>query len=589
MSSPMVSVVMSVFNGEKFVSETIDSVLNQTFRDFEFVIVDDGSTDATADILSKYALCDGRIRVLRNGKKGRAASLNLAISVANGKYVANTDADDLSMPERLEEQVAFMEKNLEVGVLGGAFELITDSGAVIDVIRHPLEDSQMRSAMLRYNPICHSSVILRKTIVLASGGYRSTFEPSEDYDLWLKMSECSRMANLHNVIVRYRLHANQLSVRKVERQTLCNLAISAAVEKRKSGRSDPLADIQEITPQAVQSLGVTPQKIHTAFVEAYGAWSSQLKDINSEAALELIEKLTQLSHSGPVEPRLLADAWLAAARIHYKQKQPARALVFAGRTLLLKPSALAPTFIDPVRGAFRVRFWHPLLNFTRPIRHTLGLRQNSIKDADKEMNVHKDLDDKNNVYRDWANREFAAPSPNFVKQKVLLRNGLPNATWVETGTYLGDTTDVLSKVAKMVYSIEPEPTLFSKAEQKFRNTSNVKIINGLSEDVFPKLLPTISGNICFWLDGHYSEGITFKGPQDTPIMDELAVIGPNITKTSKIVVMVDDIRCFDPKNPEFSAYPPVDLLVDWARKNNLTWHIEHDIFIAKNHCGNRQR
>src|ERR1700719_557050 len=126
MSSPTVTVIMSVFNGEKFLSETIDSVLNQSFRDFEFVIVDDGSTDATADILSKYALCDGRIRVFRNEKKGRAASLNLAISVANGRYVANTDADDLSMPGRLEEQLAFMEKNPEVGVLGGAFELVTD-------------------------------------------------------------------------------------------------------------------------------------------------------------------------------------------------------------------------------------------------------------------------------------------------------------------------------------------------------------------------------------------------------------------------------------------------------------------------------
>jgi hypothetical protein len=143
----------------------------------------------------------------------------------------------------------------------------------------------------------------------------------------------------------------------------------------------------------------------------------------------------------------------------------------------------------------------------------LGLRQ--------KTNVHKDLADKNNSYQDWAEREYAAPSPHFVKQKVLLRNGLPDATWVETGTYLGDTTSILSTVAKMVYSIEPEPTLFSKAEQRFSNTSNVKIIKGLSEEVFPKLLPTISGNVCFWLDGHYSEGITFKGPQDTPIMDEL--------------------------------------------------------------------
>jgi hypothetical protein len=148
---------------------------------------------------------------------------------------------------------------------------------------------------------------------------------------------------------------------------------------------------------------------------------------------------------------------------------------------------------------------------------------------------------------------------------------------------MGDTTSVLSKIAKMVYSIEPEPTLFSKAEQRFSDTINVKVINGLSEDVFPKLLPTISGNICFWLDGHYSAGITFKGPQETPILDELSVIGQNIAQMSKAAVMIDDVRCFDPGNPEFSAYPPVDVLVDWARKHNLTWHIEHDIFIAKNH------
>ena len=121
-----------------------------------------------------------------------------------------------------------------------------------------------------------------------------------------------------------------------------------------------------------------------------------------------------------------------------------------------------------LRRVLRVRLCHPLLNFTRPIRHGLGLRQNSVKG----------LDDKSNVYGDWADRQFAAPSPHFVKQKVLLRNGLRHAIWIETGTFIGDPTSVLSEVAKMVYSIEPEPTLFSKAEKKFRKTNNVKIILG---------------------------------------------------------------------------------------------------------------
>jgi hypothetical protein len=225
-----------------------------------------------------------------------------------------------------------------------------------------------------------------------------------------------------------------------------------------------------------------------------------------------------------------------------------------------------------LRRAFRVRFWHPLLNLTRPVRHTFGLRQKAPKGVENE----------NNIYADWAERDFAAPSPQFVKERVLLRNGLRDATWVETGTYMGDMTSVLSQAAKMVYSIEPESSLFSRAEQRFRNTSNVKIIKGLSEDVLPELLASIDGDVCFWLDGHYSEGITFKGPKDTPIIDELSVIGRNMEKMDKVVVMIDDVRCFDPRKPEYSAYPSADVLVDWARKHNLHWHIEHDIFVAKN-------
>jgi hypothetical protein len=328
---------MSVFNGEEFLSETIDSVLNQSFRDFEFVIVDDGSTDATADILSKYVPRDGRIRVLRNGKKGRAASLNLGISLATGKYVANTDADDLAMPGRLEEQVAFMERNPEVGVLGGSFELITDSGGVIDIIRHPLDDSQIRSAILRYNPICHSSVILRKDIVLALGGYRSIFVPSEDYDLWLRMSERSRLANLHNVLVRYRIHGNQLSVRKLEHQTLCVLAASAAAKQRRNGRPDPLSEVEEITPQLLDSLGVTGAEIEDALLGAYGYWAKILEPTDPEAAVRVIEGLLQLPGAESFDRSVLANACLEAAGIHYRQGRPWKALAAAGRAVLVRP------------------------------------------------------------------------------------------------------------------------------------------------------------------------------------------------------------------------------------------------------------
>ena len=181
----------------------------------------------------------------------------------------------------------------------------------------------------------------------------------------------------------------------------------------------------------------------------------------------------------------------------------------------------------------------------------------------------------------WSKRSYSAPSPHFIKQRCLLRNGYPDAIWIETGTFLGQTTRLLAKHGTYVYSIEPEPSLFASARIYFKNHNNVDIINGTSEEVLPNLLPQISGDVNFWLDGHFSEGFTFQGVQDTPILDELNCISRNFDKFRKICVLIDDIRCFNPGIPKYSCYPSLDTLVAWASEHNLVWHIEHDIFIAR--------
>lgn len=187
-----------------------------------------------------------------------------------------------------------------------------------------------------------------------------------------------------------------------------------------------------------------------------------------------------------------------------------------------------------------------------------------------------------NQYRDWSVRGFGPPSPQFIKHACLLRNGIPKAPWVETGTYLGHTTELLARNSTQVYSIEPEPTLFLNAKKHFSAFSNVEVINGLSEEIFPILLPRISGDVNFWLDGHFSGGITFKGKKDTPVIDELNSINENLDHFNRVCVLIDDIRYCDPQSPDHSDYPTIDFLVDWARRSKLIWHIEHDIFIAKN-------
>ncbi len=123
--------------------------------------------------------------------------------------------------------------------------------------------------------------------------------------------------------------------------------------------------------------------------------------------------------------------------------------------------------------------------------------------------------------------------------------------------------------------------LADRARKRFAGQSAITVHKGTSEAVFPTLLPTLSGDVSFWLDGHYSAGLTYKGEQDTPIREELQEIAKNIGHFGRCRIMVDDIRCFDPTIEAFAGYPSLDWLVDWARQTGLSWHIENDMFVAR--------
>ena len=173
-------------------------------------------------------------------------------------------------------------------------------------------------------------------------------------------------------------------------------------------------------------------------------------------------------------------------------------------------------------------------------------------------------------------------APQFVKEKVFIKYGIPNVQWVETGTYLGVTSDFLAKNFSNVYSIEPEKGLYENAVKKFFGR-NINFFNDVSETVLPKLLPTLNGDCNFWLDGHYSAGITFKGNKDCPVEDELNAIQDNLGNFKKLTILIDDVRCFLQIDPQYSNYPSINFLVDWARKNDFKWRIEQDIFIMQNY------
>ena len=182
----------------------------------------------------------------------------------------------------------------------------------------------------------------------------------------------------------------------------------------------------------------------------------------------------------------------------------------------------------------------------------------------------------------WARDGYSVPCPYFIKRAVLIRNSLPGSTWIETGTYLGSTTKFLSKFANVVYSIEPDINLYNLATANLRKFSNITILNGTSENLLSPLLKNIYGDINFWLDGHYSAGLTYQGENETPIKYELDAISENINNFNKISIFVDDIRCFNPDVEIYFSYPTCDYLIDWGKRHGFKWSIEFDILILKN-------
>ena len=216
MTTPAVSVLMGVWNGAPRVREAIESVLGQTLGDLELVVVDDGSTDATASILGSFD--DARVRATRQPRGGLTFALRSALGLARAPLVARLDADDVALPERLERQRDFLERHPEVGLLGTAAREVDATGREVGVVRPPTEDAALRGALIRHNPFVHSSVMMRRSALEQAGGYDPSFPVAQDYDLWMRMSRVTRMANLPEALVVRRLLPGRISAsREAER------------------------------------------------------------------------------------------------------------------------------------------------------------------------------------------------------------------------------------------------------------------------------------------------------------------------------------------------------------------------------------
>jgi Glycosyl transferase family 2 len=337
MSSPKISVVMSVYNGEAYLAEAVESILAQTLKDFEFLIIDDGSTDRTAEILRGYAARDPRVRVFSQENRGRAESLNRGISLAAAPLIARMDADDAALPQRLERQLEFLSANPDVGLLGTGMELMSPEGRTLDRYIPPAQDDELSAEMLRGNPFRHPTILMRKEIAVAVGGYRKALLDADDYDLWLRMAERTKMANLGQPLLRYRLHANQATMTNMTHQVLCCWVARAAAALRREGLPDPLEHVEKITPELARQLGVNLQDVQRDAVAGHLYWIGVFAGFGPEVALPMIGSMRDLFKSRSADRSALAGALMRAARIHLRRRQFAKALASAGRAALVQP------------------------------------------------------------------------------------------------------------------------------------------------------------------------------------------------------------------------------------------------------------
>lgn len=207
---PNISVVMSVYNGEKYLREAINSILEQSYADFEFIIIDDCSTDNSLDIIKSYK--DNRIRLIRNKANLRLpASLNMGIRLANGKYIARMDADDISLPDRFLKQVNYLESHPEVVALGGSFQAIDGNGRNL-YKHHALIEEKLDRYYLIPSPLAHPTVMMRREIIVNNNlFYDVKYSSAQDYDLWLRIRKYFKIANLPEVLLKYRIHKKSIS------------------------------------------------------------------------------------------------------------------------------------------------------------------------------------------------------------------------------------------------------------------------------------------------------------------------------------------------------------------------------------------
>jgi glycosyltransferase involved in cell wall biosynthesis len=300
-AEPQVSIVMPVFNSDRWLMKAIASIKAQSFPDFELIVIDDGSTDQTAQIVADAVRSDGRIRTARQDHRGIAAALNNGIALARSQIVARMDGDDIAAADRLQAQLAFLVAHPAVAGVGSWAYVIDEQDHRIGELKPATEPTLLHGLLLKQNPFVHSSMMLRTDAIRSVGGYRPALDGAEDYDLWLRMSERAQFANIPQFLLSYRSHPASANAASARRQLLAARLARLSATARRASQPD-FADTLE-APLNLDALRNRNELRATA--ELYDLLSRRA---DSRFAVEDFQRFgrTELNHA----ERKAAQFWL---------------------------------------------------------------------------------------------------------------------------------------------------------------------------------------------------------------------------------------------------------------------------------------
>jgi glycosyltransferase involved in cell wall biosynthesis len=231
--SEKVSVVMAAYNGERYIEESVRSILGQTLENFEFIIVDDGSTDSTFNKLQQIG--DPRLRIIRQSNQGQTSALIAGIQHAKGDLIARLDDDDYSLPNRLMSQLKFMEAHPKVSLCGSRFQELHRGRLVAQRVPFVQTNTEIKRIMSFYNPFAHSSVMFRHDAYFKVGGYSKKYTISMDYDLWLRLMDVGEVCNIDEAFTVIRLHNNSVSMKQERLKILEGIEIRTRAYRKFRG------------------------------------------------------------------------------------------------------------------------------------------------------------------------------------------------------------------------------------------------------------------------------------------------------------------------------------------------------------------